>query len=192
MGIAIGNNFKINKTRLSIIPQEPFLFRSTLRANLDPSGTKSDHELWSALRDVHLDLKFRAIESSGIGLSGGGLSCGLDWSVDDKGKNLSAGERQLVCLARAILANRSIICIDEATASVDYETDAFIQTTIRDKFKSVTVLTVAHRINTIFDYDRILVMSDGRVAEFDTVANLLANKNSIFSRLCDESNRTKK
>lgn len=148
---------------------------------MDPSGLCSDADLWSALRDVHLDLKFRASQEP---------ESGLDWPIEEKGKNLSAGERQLVCLARAILANRSIICIDEATASVDFETDSFIQTTIRTKFKDVTVLTVAHRIKTIFDYDRILVMDEGRVAEFDTVANLLANPNSLFSRLCDESNKT--
>lgn len=176
---------------MSIIPQDPFLFRSTLRANLDPSGTKTDAELWSALRDVHLDLKFRASrndesESSNRSNSSGS---GLDWAIEEKGKNLSSGERQLVCLARAILANRSIICIDEATASVDFETDAFIQSTIRAKFKNVTVLTVAHRVNTIFDYDRILCLDAGRVVEFDTPSNLLA-RSSLFARLCNEARKT--
>lgn len=143
----------------------------------DPTGIKPDAELWSVLRDVHLDLKFR------------GSQDGLDSAIDEKGKNLSAGEKQLVCLARAILANRKIICIDEATASVDFETDSFIQETIRNKFKNVTVLTIAHRINTIFDYDRILVMNSGKVAEFDTVSTLLANKNSMFANLVNESRK---
>lgn len=178
--------------RLSIIPQDPFLFKSTLRANLDPTGEKTDAELWSALRDVHLDLKFRASREENINDSETNeqqSSGGLDWPIDEKGKNLSAGERQLVCLARAILANRSIICIDEATASVDFETDAFIQATIRAKFKAVTVLTVAHRVNTIVDYDRVIVMDEGRVAEFDTVAALLG-RNSLFARLCKEAQKS--
>lgn len=184
---------------MSIIPQDPFLFRSTLRANLDPSGTKTDAELWSALRDVHLDLKFRASRNDEVDndersessnrSNSSGSGGGLDWAIEEKGKNLSSGERQLVCLARAILANRSIICIDEATASVDFETDAFIQSTIRAKFKNVTVLTVAHRINTIFDYDRILCLDAGRVVEFDTPSNLLA-RSSLFARLCNEARKT--
>lgn len=177
---------------MSIIPQDPFLFRSTLRANLDPTGRRTDAELWSALRDVHLDLKFRASRDDDD--DAGGSSGGLDWPIDEKGKNLSCGERQLVCLARAILANRSILCIDEATASVDFETDAFIQATIRQKFKNVTVLAVAHRINTIVDYDRVLVMDEGRVAEFDTPSNLLSRgaDSSLFARLCKQARKTSK
>ena len=102
---------------------------------------------------------------------------------------MSAGERQLVCLARAILSNRKILCIDEATASVDFETDNFIQQTIRSEFKFVTVLTIAHRINTILDYDRVMVMDKGKVVEFDSVKALLANKASAFYQLVNSKER---
>ena len=115
---------------------------------------------------------------------------GLDSQIEERGKNLSSGEKQLVCLARAILSNRKVLCIDEATASVDFETDNFIQQTIKREFSHVTVLCIAHRINTIFDYDKILVMDNGRVAEFDTVANLLANRASLFYSLANETKQT--
>lgn len=125
-------------------------------------------------------------------MNSSGPPTGLDWHVDERGKNLSAGERQLLCLARAILANRRILCVDEATAQVDFDTDAFIQSTIRGKLgRAVTVLTIAHRLSTILDYDRVLVMEKGRVAEFDTVQNLLANKSSLFAKLYHESSNNK-
>ena len=156
---------------MSIIPQDPFLFSGTLRENLDLTGLKSDDELWNVLRKCRLDEKFRV------------NSTGLNFEIEEKGKNFSAGEKQLVCLARAILTNRKILCIDEATASVDFETDSFIQQTIRQEFKFVTVLAIAHRVNTILDYDRVIVMDKGKVIEFDTVKNLLSNKNSAFYHL---------
>lgn len=172
-------NLQTLRERLGIIPQDPFLFKSTLRVNLDPSESKTDEQLWSVLADVHLAEKFRRLPD------------GLDTLIEEKGKNLSSGEKQLVCLARAILSERKIICIDEATSSVDFETDKFIQETIRTKFRNVTVLTIAHRINTIFDYDRILVMNNGQVAEFDLVSNLLTNKTSLFYSLANESQKVK-
>lgn len=107
--------------------------------------------------------------------------------IEEKGKNLSSGEKQLVCLARAILTNRKILCIDEATASVDFETDSFIQKTIRQEFENFTVLTIAHRIDTILDYDRILVLDRGKIIEFDSPKNLLANKDSAFYSLVNSS-----
>jgi ATP-binding cassette subfamily C (CFTR/MRP) protein 10 len=162
------------RQQMSIIPQDPFLFAGTLRENLDPSESKTDDELWQALRKCRLDEKFRQHVE------------GLNWLVEEKGKNLSTGEKQLICLARAVLSNRKILCIDEATASVDLETDNFVQQAIRNEFSNVTVLTIAHRINTIFDYDKIVVMSDGQIAEFDTVANLVSNKNSLFYSLLNE------
>jgi ATP-binding cassette subfamily C (CFTR/MRP) protein 10 len=165
------------RKQLNIIPQEPYLFEGTLRENLDTTGEKSDEELWQALRETRFDLKFRQDDS---------VESGLDTRIEEKGKNFSCGERQLLCLARAILTNRKILCIDEATASVDYETDHFIQETIRTKFRDTTVLTIAHRVNTIVDYDRVIVMENGRVAEFGRPKNLLANKYSLFYNLVNE------
>ena len=161
-------NINLNTLRksMSIIPQDPFLFDGTLRENLDPSNLNDDNQLWNALRKCRLDAKFQADPA------------GLDLKIDEKGKNLSSGEKQLVCLARAILTNRKILCIDEATASVDFETDKFIQKTIRDEFKQFTVLTIAHRIETILDYDRICVLDKGKIIEFDSPNNLIANQNS--------------
>ena len=132
----------------------------------------------SILEKVRLADKFRTSDFQG-----------LDSLIEEHGKNLSSGEKQLVCLARAILSNRKILCIDEATASVDFETDNFIQQTIKQEFKYVTVLCIAHRINTIFDYDKILVMDNGKVAEFDTAENLLSNKSSLFYSLANETNQ---
>ena len=169
------------REKLSIIPQDPFLFDGTLRENIDPTRTKGDDELWRALAKVRLEEKFKNNESSG-----------LDTLIEERGRNLSCGEKQLVCLARAIISERRILCIDEATASVDFETDSFIQHTIKREFRDVTVLTIAHRINTIFDYDRIIVMDGGRVAEFDTVENLLADRTSIFYGLVNEKEQKQK
>ncbi len=96
---------------------------------------------------------------------------------------MSSGEKQLICLARALLSDRKILCIDEATASVDFQTDQLIQETIKSEFRETTVITIAHRVQTILEYDRILVMNEGRVAEFDTVEGLLGNQQSLFYRL---------
>nr|UOU03344.1 ATP-binding cassette subfamily C10 [Brachionus rubens] len=163
------------REKLSIIPQDPFLFESTLRENLDPFGLRTDEQLWEVLKETRLDAKY------------GQTLSGLDTIIEERGKNVSSGEKQLMCLARAILADRKILCIDEATAQVDFETDNLIQETIRSKFKNTTVLTIAHRINTIFDCDKILVMDNGRVAEFDTVKSLLENKKSLFYSLVNET-----
>lgn len=163
------------RKKLSIIPQDPFLFESSLRENLDPLGMKSDDEIWNVLQETALGVKFSRDQDI------------LNTMIEERGKNLSSGEKQLICLARAILANRKIICIDEATAQVDFETDNLIQNVIRSKFKNTTVLTIAHRIQTIFDYDRIMVLDSGRIAEFDTAQNLINDKNSLFYSLVNEN-----
>uniref|UniRef100_A0A672ZD64 ATP-binding cassette, sub-family C (CFTR/MRP), member 10 n=1 Tax=Sphaeramia orbicularis TaxID=375764 RepID=A0A672ZD64_9TELE len=158
------------RSRLAIIPQDPFLFSGTIRENLDPCGRHQDQELLEVLDQCHL--------SSVVNRMGG-----LDAEVGERGKTFSMGQRQLLCLARALLTQAKILCIDEATASVDQKTDQLLQQTIRETFQDKTVLTIAHRINTIMDCDRVLVMHAGKVVEFDTPASLCQTDNSIFHRL---------
>ncbi|KAI6212601.1 hypothetical protein M3Y94_00045300 [Aphelenchoides besseyi] len=153
---------------LTIIPQDPVLFCGNLRSNLDPFGEYDDLKLWSALEKAHLS---NFVHS---------LTAGLDHEIADGGSNLSAGQRQLVCLARALLRTTSILVLDEATAAVDLQTDALVQQTIRDHFAHCTVLTIAHRLHTILDYNRVLVMQSGRVREFDTPTALLAQSDGLF------------
>uniref|UniRef100_A0A665UCN9 ATP-binding cassette, sub-family C (CFTR/MRP), member 10 n=1 Tax=Echeneis naucrates TaxID=173247 RepID=A0A665UCN9_ECHNA len=158
------------RSRLAIIPQDPFLFSGTIRENLDPCGCQSDQQLLDVLDQCHL--------SSVVSRMGG-----LDAEAGERGKFFSVGQRQLLCLARAFLTRSKVLCIDEATASVDQKTDKLLQQTIREEFREQTVLTIAHRINTIMDCDRVLVMCGGKVAEFDTPTALLQSDSSIFHRL---------
>ncbi|XP_066905600.1 multidrug resistance-associated protein 1 [Halyomorpha halys] len=156
------------RSRLTIIPQDPVLFSGSLRMNLDPFGRYSDQQVWRALELAHLKSFVR------------GLPAGLQHEVSEGGENISVGQRQLICLARALLRKTKILILDEATAAVDLETDDFIQRTIRSEFADCTVLTIAHRINTIMDSDRVLVLDQGRVVEFDSPSDLLKNRTSIF------------
>ncbi|XP_055544991.1 ATP-binding cassette sub-family C member 4-like isoform X1 [Wyeomyia smithii] len=155
------------RSNISIIPQDPILFSGTLRKNLDPFDRYTDLELWKALELVELK-----------DLANGPL--GLQAYVACAGTNFSVGQRQLLCLARAILRNNKILVLDEATANVDPETDRLIQLTIRERFVDCTVLTIAHRLNTIMDYDRVLVMSDGKAVEFGTPYDLLQLPSGVF------------
>uniref|UniRef100_A0A674F6B8 ATP-binding cassette sub-family C member 10 n=1 Tax=Salmo trutta TaxID=8032 RepID=A0A674F6B8_SALTR len=158
------------RSKLAIIPQDPFLFSGTVRENLDPCGHHPDSRLLEALEHCHLSPVINRI---------GGLGA----EVGEQGKSLSLGQRQLLCLARALLTEANILCIDEATASVDQKTDKLLQQTIREKFQDKTVLTIAHRISTIMDSDRVLVMHSGKVVEFDTPADLCQRDDSIFCKL---------
>ncbi|NXR19167.1 MRP7 protein, partial [Cinclus mexicanus] len=158
------------RSRLAIIPQDPFLFSGSVRENLDPQGKRTDAELREVLEQCHL---WDAVTQMG----------GLDSKLGERGKSLSVGQRQLVCLARALLTQAKVLCIDEATASVDEKTDQLLQQTIRQRFADKTVLTIAHRLNTILDSDRVLVMQAGRVAELDSPASLSQKDGSLFQRL---------
>ncbi|XP_038591350.1 canalicular multispecific organic anion transporter 2 isoform X1 [Micropterus salmoides] len=165
------------RSQLTIIPQEPVLFSGTLRMNLDPFERYSDDEVWKALEHSHLH---RFVSNQ---------PAKLDLECSEGGENLSVGQRQLVCLARALLRKTRILILDEATAAIDLETDDLIQSTIRTQFEDCTVFTIAHRLNTILDYTRVLVLDKGQVAEFDTPSNLLS-KRGIFYGMAKDAGLT--
>ncbi|KAL7292206.1 hypothetical protein TKK_0014159 [Trichogramma kaykai] len=165
------------RKHISIIPQDPVLFTGTLRYNLDPFGEFTDDQLFEVLEEVELKDAVKQTNN------------GLENRVHDRGSNYSVGQRQLICLARAILRNNRVLMLDEATANVDPQTDALIQKTIRTKFAPCTVLTVAHRLNTIMDSDKVLVMDQGRLVEFDHPHKLLQNQDGYFTSLVKECGR---
>ncbi|KAG0369465.1 hypothetical protein BGZ54_009889 [Gamsiella multidivaricata] len=165
------------RSSLTIIPQDPVLFIGTIRTNLDPFNEHDDAALWATLKRVHL-ISGDGTESNSFG--------NLDSEVQENGNNFSQGQRQLIGLARALLKQSKIIILDEATASVDHETDARIQATIREEFKDSTLLTIAHRLRTIIDFDKVLVMDHGQVVQFDTPWNLI-RKDGIFRGMCQRS-----
>ncbi|KAJ6840809.1 putative ABC transporter C family member 15 isoform X1 [Iris pallida] len=162
------------RSRLSIIPQDPTMFEGSVRGNLDPLKEYSDQRIWEVLDKCQLGDIIRQNEKK------------LDSAVVENGENWSVGQRQLFCLGRALLKKSSILVLDEATASIDSATDGIIQETIRQEFEGCTVLTIAHRIHTVVDSDLILVLSEGRVLEYDTPAKLLEQENSSFSKLIKE------
>ncbi|KAM6956767.1 ATP-binding cassette sub-family C member 2 [Aplochiton taeniatus] len=161
------------RNRLTIIPQDPVLFSGTLRMNLDPFESFSDEDIWRVLELSHLKEYAR------------GLPEGLQHEVSEGGENLSVGQRQLLCLARALLRKSRILVLDEATAAVDLETDDLIQTTIRAEFSHCTVLTIAHRLHTILDSSRVMVLDAGKIVEFDTPSNLLAKQGHFYAMAKD-------
>ncbi|KAG0239236.1 hypothetical protein BGW41_007852 [Actinomortierella wolfii] len=163
------------RTRISIIPQDPVLFQGMFRYNLDPLGRHTDEELWRVLETTCLKDYVREKEG------------GLDAVVAAHGENLSVGQRQLICLSRTLLAKSKVVILDEATANVDLATDTLIQNTIRKDFADATVVTIAHRLNTIIDYNKVLVMDQGLVAEFDSVKALLERPDSLFSTIVNET-----
>ncbi|KAF9980622.1 hypothetical protein BGZ75_008239 [Mortierella antarctica] len=215
------------RSNLTIIPQDPILFKGTLRSNLDPFGEREDRELWEALRRSHLIPESKASSVIGskrnsVEISAGSPSSSkdtavasgedkdqdkqdkdkdtkageseivdpskitLDTPVKENGSNFSQGQRQLIALARALVRQSKIIVMDEATASVDFETDLKIQTTIREEMASATIITIAHRIRTIADFDRVLVMNAGEVAEFDKPYTLM-RQDGLFRSMCERS-----
>ncbi|KAF6135369.1 hypothetical protein GIB67_027243, partial [Kingdonia uniflora] len=162
------------RSRLSIIPQDPTMFEGTVRGNLDPLEQYNDKEIWEALDKCQLGHLVRAKDKK------------LDSPVVENGENWSVGQRQLFCLGRALLKRSSILVLDEATASVDSATDGVIQKIISHEFNDRTVVTIAHRIHTVIDSDLVLVLSDGRVVEYDSPAKLLERDDSFFSKLIRE------
>merc|ERR1712127_91665 len=163
------------RSKIAIIPQNPVLFSGTIRNNMDPFNEFTDEEIWDALKGC--GMKLYVEEMPGL----------LDGPVAEYGENLSQGQRQLLCLGRALLKHCRILLLDEATSSVDYQTDKEIQRTIRESFDGCTVLTIAHRVNTIMDSDMILVMKDGQVGEYAPPGELLADSTSIFADIVKHS-----
>jgi len=170
---------EVLRLNLSIIPQDPVMFSNTVRYNIDPFGTATESDLWEVLRKVQLDEVISALPD------------GLDDQVAEGGENFSQGQRQLLCIARSLLRKPKVLIMDEATASIDNNTDAKIQKMIRENFKDATVLTIAHRLNTILDSDRVLVLDDGNVVEFDTPNNLLSKSDGLFKGMVDKSRAAK-
>ncbi|XP_052767473.1 multidrug resistance-associated protein 1-like isoform X2 [Mya arenaria] len=163
------------RDKLTILPQDPVLFSGSLRENLDPFGRFDDPALWKALECAHLKESVDAMHGQ------------LDYECGEGGSNLSVGQRQLVCLARTLLHKTRILILDEATAAVDLETDELIQETIRREFSECTVLTIAHRLNTVIDYDRVMVLSEGEIVEMDKPGNLLQDANSAFYKMAKDA-----
>ncbi|CDQ77581.1 unnamed protein product [Oncorhynchus mykiss] len=156
------------RSKLSIIPQEPVLFSGTVRSNLDPFKQYAEELIWDALERTHM----KECVSQ--------LPLKLESEVVENGENFSMGERQLLCVARVLLRQCKVLILDEATAAMDSETDSLIQETIRNAFQDCTTLTIAHRLHTVLNCDRIMVLNQGQVVEFDEPSNLLANENSRF------------
>ncbi|KAI9764254.1 MAG: hypothetical protein M1839_005970 [Geoglossum umbratile] len=170
------------RSRMSIIPQDPTLFRGTVRSNIDPFDEHTDLELWSALRQSYL-----IPEDSSLDDKNWPDGYALMRPVEEEGLNFSRGQRQLMALARALVRGSQIIVCDEATSSVDMETDRKIQRTIAAGFKGKTLLCIAHRLRTVLNYDRICVMDAGRIVELDTPLNLYDQAGSIFRGMCERS-----
>lgn len=180
---------KALRSHVTVIPQDPVMFSGTIRQNLDPFQAYSDDQIWSSLRSISKAASTTAGNSSSNGNNSNSISANTSFvtslldKVEENGSNYSVGQRQLICIARALLTRSKIIVMDEATAAIDVETDAAIQKTIRTDFANATCITIAHRLNTIMDCDKILVMDAGRVAEFDSPQALLARSSSMFSSL---------
>lgn len=188
------------RLKITIVPQDAILFSGTIRSNLDPFNEHSDQALWDSLERAHIAKRPKSNKPSVHSTENASTSdsiqeieegfvsniSSLDQKVSDGGSNFSQGQRQLLCLARALLRNSKLIIMDEATASIDHETDTKIQETIRKEFVESTLLTIAHRLLTIIDYDRVLVLDQGRIVENDTPYSLIQS-NGIFRSMCEQS-----
>jgi len=162
-------NLVDSRNAVACIPQNPFLFKGTIRLNLDPSGNYSTQDLWDVLEQVQLKSLVLSFQQ------------GLERVVSEEGNNFSVGERQLMCLARALLQEKKIIILDEPTANVDFKTDQLIQDTIRNRLREQTVIAIAHRLDTVLDYDKVVVVEEGKVVEVGKPADLIRQPTSTFS-----------
>lgn len=171
-GLAL-SEYNVQSTRpvISVITQNPTLFSGPLRINLDPFSRFTDADVWGVLEQVQMKSKIQELPGE------------LYFELSESGNNFGVGERQLLCLARSLLNKNKIIVMDEATANVDFSTDRRIQETIRSKFQDCTVITIAHRLNTIIDYDKVLVMDKGTVVEFDKPSVLLQDSDGVLTEL---------
>lgn len=199
------SNIKLHRLRtsLAIIPQDPVLFSGTIRSNLDPFDQFSDYQLREALMRVHLIPSATSTpfpettaqpESSTTSSTtilerakNINIFLSLTSPIASSGSNLSQGQKQLLCLARAILSRPKILLLDEATSAVDMATDILIQRSIREEFANTTLLVVAHRLSTVADFDRILVMRDGTAAEFGSPKELLRQEGGLFKGMVGQS-----
>jgi ATP-binding cassette subfamily C (CFTR/MRP) protein 4 len=166
------------RSKIGIIPQDPVLFTGTLRYNLDPFDLHEDKRLWDVLERVKLGELVRGYDDT------------LRHPVMDGGGNFSVGERQLICMARALLLDPKVLLLDEATASLDQHTDQLIQDMIRRFFADKTVLTIAHRLETIMDSNRVLVLDEGTIAEFDSPLALLQQKSVFYDMVMADGPET--
>lgn len=164
------------RSKISIIPQDPVLFTGTIRFNLDPFDKYSDDEIYRSLEHAHLKDYVNTLED------------GIEHKIAEGGENLSVGQRQLVCLARALLRKTKILVLDEATASVDYATDELVQNTIKTEFEDCTTITIAHRLKTVMDSSKILVLDKGELHEYDEPDKLLKTPESLFYSLAAKAN----
>ena len=164
-------NLQEARSALTAIPQDPLFFTGTLRSNLDPFDEYGDQEIWSVLERVHIKALVEKSPDT------------LDCHLTERGSNFSVGERQLLCLARALLQNKKVFVFDEATANIDYETERLLLDTIKDQLRDCTVLTIAHRMTNVMNYDKVLVLDRGRLVEFDKPEVLINQKDSFFAQL---------
>jgi ABC-type multidrug transport system fused ATPase/permease subunit len=211
-GVDIGSiGLRDLREAITIVPQDPTLFTGTIRSNLDPFGLFTDEQILTAIRRVHLigsgtsgtatpvTASTLTITEQGSAtpnseanvtastiLDNKNIFHNLESPVSESGSNLSQGQRQLLCLARALLKSPKVLMMDEATASIDYTTDAKIQETLRE-LRDNTIITIAHRLQTIIDYDKVLVLDHGRVVEYDHPWMLVTKEGGLFRSMCENS-----
>lgn len=158
------------RSKIAIIPQDPILFSGTIRTNIDPFSNYSDADIWSVLEEVHMKSKIT----------------NLNQSVSESSTSFSSGEKQLICLARALIQHLNIIVLDEATANLDPETDQLLQKTVQKCFRGCTVITIAHRLHSVMSCDKVLVLDAGRIVEFDEPNTLMENSNGFLFKMVAE------